>query len=326
MTRTLAAGLLILVVTLISPMAVAEKPKVMASLHPLALLTAEIAGNEVTINTLVPAGGSPHTYSMRPSERRQLQQADLFVWIGPDMEVFLERVMEQPDLSEKSLQLQGAGSGSGSSGHAHSHSHKHRHNNDHGHHHDHSHSEKTEQQPPVLSPQGPASDDPHLWLDPALALPMAERIAEALSAIEGINGEAIAANLAAFEDALEQTLDAIREQLAPHREMAIFTYHDAFRRYGDYFALNIAGHLTINPERSPGARRVAQLRDRLQQEEAPCIMVEPQFNRDWWQGISGGMTLGISVWDPLGSEIAVEQGGYLAFLQNLADQVSACRD
>lgn len=317
MTRTPAVLLLPLCLILLLPLnAQAQSPRVMTSLHPIALLTAEIAGDEMSPEALVPAGGSPHTYSLRPSERRKLQQAELFIWVGPGMELFLQRVMQQPELAGKSVQLSRILAGPMASHEDHREAETHD-DHDHGHHH--------ESDAPVIPPPSVTGDDPHLWLDPGLAIPLAKHIAKALKTLDGVDAERIETNLKNFEHRLEETLNRLHTQLAPAREMAIFTYHDAFRRYAEYFDLNIAGYLTLNPEQSPGARGLSQLRERLQQEDIPCVMTEPQFSKDWWHGISNGMSLGLSVWDPMGSDIAVAQGGYLAFLEQLAERVLACR-
>lgn len=54
------------------------------SLQPLltGLLTPEV---------LLPDGASEHDYSLRPSDVKRLQGADLVVWIGPEMEAFMEK-------------------------------------------------------------------------------------------------------------------------------------------------------------------------------------------------------------------------------------------
>lgn len=40
---------------------------------------------------LLPDGASEHDYSLRPSDVKRLQNADLVVWIGPEMEAFMQK-------------------------------------------------------------------------------------------------------------------------------------------------------------------------------------------------------------------------------------------
>ena len=43
---------------------------------------------------LVSGGASPHDYSLKPSEARAIDQAQVVFWIGPDLESFLIRPLD----------------------------------------------------------------------------------------------------------------------------------------------------------------------------------------------------------------------------------------
>lgn len=298
-----------------------EKPKIVASLSPIELLVRAVAGDQVTVSTLVPAGASPHTYQLRPSERRQLAAADRIFWVGPGMESFLERLLTGPDFRDQSVALaQGADSpGDDARGHhdqvrqgdhteaEHGQEHDSADAHDHGHGHDHGDGE-----------------DPHIWLDPTLALDMAGKVAHSIEDLEGIDAEQVDRNLANFKVALKEREAAIRVQLQPAKDLDLFTYHDAFRRFAEHYGLTIAGVLTLSPERSPGARHLAEVQQRLQQADQPCLLTEPQFNRQWWESLMTDVEIPISTWDPLAGDIEPTATGYLEFQQSLADAVLRC--
>ncbi len=82
---TIAAGL--------SGAAFAE-PAVVASIKPVHSLAASIMQGVGTPTLILEGAGSPHTYALKPSQARRLQEADLIFWIGPDLEAFLEKPME----------------------------------------------------------------------------------------------------------------------------------------------------------------------------------------------------------------------------------------
>ena len=71
----------------------AAATNVVASIKPVELLVKAVAGDSVEVSTLIPPGSSPHNYSMKPSQRRALEQADVIFWVGPDMETFLNRLL-----------------------------------------------------------------------------------------------------------------------------------------------------------------------------------------------------------------------------------------
>ncbi len=66
-------------------------PNVVVSIKPLHSLVAGVMEGVATPSVIVDGAASPHTYSLRPSKARDLQQADVIVWVGPGLEAFLER-------------------------------------------------------------------------------------------------------------------------------------------------------------------------------------------------------------------------------------------
>ncbi|SUH08792.1 high-affinity zinc transporter periplasmic protein [Salmonella enterica subsp. enterica] len=71
---------------------------VVASLKPLGFIASAIADGVTDTQVLLPDGGIEHDYSLRPSDVKRLQGADLVVWVGPEMEAFMEKsVRNIPD-------------------------------------------------------------------------------------------------------------------------------------------------------------------------------------------------------------------------------------
>lgn len=64
----------------------AERPVVLSSIRPLALMVEALAGDSVESEVLGSSGSSPHDFVLRPSERRQLAAARLVLWMGPALE------------------------------------------------------------------------------------------------------------------------------------------------------------------------------------------------------------------------------------------------
>lgn len=68
---------------------------VVASLKPLGFIASAIADGVTTTEVLLPDGASEHDYSLRPSDVKRLQNADLVFWVGPEMEAFMARSVQQ---------------------------------------------------------------------------------------------------------------------------------------------------------------------------------------------------------------------------------------
>ena len=64
---------------------------VVTSLKPLGFIASAIADGVTQTQVLLPDGASEHDYSLRPSDAKRLQNADLVVWIGPEMEAFMDK-------------------------------------------------------------------------------------------------------------------------------------------------------------------------------------------------------------------------------------------
>lgn len=286
----------------------AAATNVVASIKPVELLVKAVAGDSVEVSTLVPPGSSPHNYSMKPSQRRALEQADVIFWVGPEMETFLNRLLGGKEFAGRAVAfLESEGGESDHDEHHDEHDHQGHDHESEAHHHDHGDGE-----------------DPHIWVDPMLALDMAKDIRNALSELEGVNPEELNANLERFQAELLSKEKSIRASFAGLDDISLFAYHDAFTRYADHYGLTLNGILTLNPELSPGARHIADVQAKLEAANHPCLLTEPQFNRQWWRSITEGLNVTFSTWDPLATDIESTPSGYIEFQQSVADAVLKC--
>ncbi|WP_043739344.1 zinc ABC transporter substrate-binding protein [Thioalkalivibrio nitratireducens] len=144
-------GAIVFAIALATSTVQAETRTVVASILPVHSLVEALVDGVHDSELLMPATASPHGYAMRPSEARRLQNADLVVWVGPDLETFLERALAGPREGRKvitlmedlELALLPTREGGVWEAHAHDHGHHDHGHHDHGHHdhehHDHEH-------------------------------------------------------------------------------------------------------------------------------------------------------------------------------------------
>ena len=128
---------------------------VVASLKPLGFIASAIADGVTETQVLLPDGASEHDYSLRPSDVKRLQNADLVVWIGPEMEAFMQKTAKQVPAQKQVTIAELAGvkpllmKGSDDDGDEHGHDHAHGEKGDGDHHH--------------------GEYNMHLWLSPEIA-------------------------------------------------------------------------------------------------------------------------------------------------------------
>ncbi len=87
------------------PAAAAEAPVVVTSIAPIHSLVAGIMQGVGEPHLIVKGGGSPHSYSLRPSDAAALEKAAVVFWVGDELEVFLEGPMKSLAGDTKVLSL-----------------------------------------------------------------------------------------------------------------------------------------------------------------------------------------------------------------------------
>ena len=87
---------LILSSTLISTLTFTAQAEinVVASVKPVHSLVSGVMEGVGKPDLIVKGAASPHTYSLKPSQAKQLEEADLVFWMGHELESFLEKPLE----------------------------------------------------------------------------------------------------------------------------------------------------------------------------------------------------------------------------------------
>lgn len=300
----------------------AEAPKVVVSIKPIHSLIASVMQGVGEPTLLVRGGASPHSYSMKPSDAKALSAADLVIWVGPELESFLEKPLKAnaPKATRLTLmELKGLTlleTREGGAWEAHDHGHKgghdhkgHDHKHDHkGHDHDDEHEELNS----------------HIWLDPANARAIVTATAEALAAKDPAGAEAYRTNA----DRTLQQLDALdaelKATLAPVKDKPFVVFHDAYQYFEARYDLSAVGSITVSPDRRPSAKRLSAIRAKIGGLGAACVFAEPQFEPALVQTVVEGTKAKTGVLDPEGTELPEGVTLYPTLMRNLAASLRGC--
>lgn len=317
----------------------AEPPSVVASIKPVHALVAGVMQGVGTPSLIAEGGGSPHTYSLHPSNARALQEADLVFWIGPSLETFLDRPIDSLGKDARVVSLMDAHGlshvsfreGGSFEGHAHD-DHGDGDHDDHGHdkdehkdeHAGHGHDDDHDEHKDEHAGHDDHGRDAHIWLDPVNAKAMAHEIAEALSAVDPANAARYEANAEALEARIDGLNAELRQILEPVHERPFIVFHDAYQHFERRFALNAAGSITVSPEVIPGAARVADIRHKVEELGATCVFSEPQFTPRLVNVVTEGTAAKSGVLDPLGTGIPNGPDLYFTLMRNIAASMRAC--
>jgi zinc transport system substrate-binding protein len=322
--------------------ALAEVPRVVASIKPIHALVASVMGDLGTPDLIVEGAASPHAYSLKPSNAAALEAADLVFWTGHGMELFLEDSITTLAPKATIIELgltpgitllppresgtfeghdhdgdglpdeEGHDQGEEHADHDHDHDaeagHDHEAEADHDHE-GHDHEEEL---------------DMHFFLDPANAEVMVDAIAAALTAADPDDAATYAANAAATKADLAALTADVSAKLAPVKDRPVVVFHDAYQYFENRFGVNVVGSITVSPENAPGAARISEIRAKLGELDTACVFAEPQFDKRVVDVLTEGTSARQGVLDPEGADIEPGPAAYHQLIERLADNLVAC--
>ncbi|UST74566.1 zinc ABC transporter substrate-binding protein [Pseudomonas siliginis] len=277
--------------------------KVLTSIKPLQLIAAAVQDGVAIPEVLLPPGASPHNYALRPSDVRKVQSVDLLYWIGPDMEGFLPRVLGGRSLPSVAVQdLPGLKLRHfGADNHSHA---------EEADEHDHDHR--------------PGSLDAHLWLSPANARVIADKMAADLSAADPANAQRYQSNAKAFDERLDALDQRLKKRLANVEGKPYFVFHEAFDYFEYAYGLKHAGVFAVAAEVQPGAHHVAAMRKRLQEVGKTCVFSEPPLRPRLAETLVAGLPVKLAELDALGGYTPATAQGYEQVLEKLSNDLAGC--
>jgi zinc transport system substrate-binding protein len=292
-------------------------PKVVVSIVPIHSLVAGVMQGLGEPSLLVPVGTSPHTYNLKSSDARSLQSADLVVWVGEGLENYLQkplaalagkaRIVEIAEID--GLTLLDVREGGAFDAHGHGG----------GHQHDHA---------KVKKASGAAAhdheDDVHLWLDPDNARLIVDHIAAELGKLDAANAARYVENAAKMRDRIATLEDGIRSRLSAVQNRPYIVFHDAYQYFENHFGTAVVGAITVSPDQAPGAKRIAELRDRIRSSGATCVFREPQFPAPVVDTLVSGTRAKVGVLDPEGADLTPGPDAYFTLMDRIADSLASC--
>ena len=291
---------------------------VVTSIKPLGFIAAAIAEDVTPVTVVLPDGASEHDYALRPSDVRRIKNADLLVWVGPEMESFITRSASQLP-TNKNLELsalpviQSHLAGEVDNDHDHT-------------------SSPANTLTSVHSSDRELSDSHshqgtynlHIWLSPEIALMSATAIHDRLVQLMPAQKAQLDSNLSKFKASVKDADKQIRQQLSSVKDKRYYVFHDAYTYFEQHYGLSPLGYFTVNPEIQPGAQKLNEIRTQLTQQKVQCVFAEPQFRPAVIDAVSRGTKVQKGTLDPLGSNISLSQDSYVKFLSQLSSQYVSC--
>lgn len=307
--------------------AAAAAPRVMTDILPVQSIVAAVMQGVGEPGVILPPGADPHSYALRPSDAQGLSDADLVVWVGPDLTHWLAgpiaslapravklEIEDAPGITVLPVRADGPfepdehdhATGHADGEHADG-EHDHAGSDGHGEEQDHG-----------------EGRDGHLWLDPANAAAAARDVAGSLAELDPENAATYAANAGRFGEEMQALAAEVKARVAPLTGRPFLVFHDAYQYFEHAFGLPAAGSVALQDGVEPGPARVAAIRERVSDGRIVCAFTEPEFSPKLMATITEGTGLRTGTLDHLGADIAPGPALYPALIRGLAADLAAC--
>ncbi|MFT5083756.1 MAG: zinc transport system substrate-binding protein [Lentisphaeria bacterium] len=239
----------------------AEKPRVLATIKPLALIVNDLAGDLVISETLLQGNTSPHHFSMKMRQARQLARADMLVWVGPEFEVFLQNEAQVkkphaplPGLGERPAHASGGRVNIALSSLLHA-----------------TDTSAGDEEHESLD-QREDHEHLHLWINPQHAITLARALARELKILLPDAAFTIDARVRDYTAELDALDKSLQQTMAPMNEVPFIVYHDGFGEFVDRYKLKQLASVTRAPDELVSARRIDIIKSTAI--NAACLIVD----------------------------------------------------
>lgn len=297
--------------------------KVVATIKPIHALVAGVMTGVGVPKLLIDGAGSPHTFALKPSDARELNQADVVFRVSDGLEPFMIKVLAALPKSVRVVTLADAPGltlhkmRSSASFEQHDHGPKGQQaKKGHAHgHHDHGHGKPG---------KAAEANDGHIWLDPANAKIITQYIASVLATEAPEHAARFKENAEAVSRSLDQLDVELKQTLQPIAGRPYVVFHDAYQYLEHRYGLTPAGAVTVSPEIAPSAKRLSELRRKISTLKAVCVFAEPQFEPKLVRTITEGTSARTGTLDYLGASLKPGPDLYFSVLRALAGDLKAC--
>ena len=273
---------------------------VLTTIRPVQSLVNAVMGKSEKPGLLLSGQESPHHFSLKPSQIKQIQNADIIFLIDPSFETFMAKALQSKKPKTKVIYL--------------------------------------EQAPGILklsyrknkawdSHEGHAHDssmDGHIWLDPDNATAMVQTIANTLSNENPVNRDHYQKNAQNYIKKIHDLNRDIQSQLSPVKHVPFLVFHDGYQYFENHFKLNGKGSIVFEPNDSLKASRLQAVERQIKNYQIHCVFQDTPGNPRVINMIEMNFKINTQVLDPLGINLSPGPDLYLNLLKNMSNDILKC--
>jgi len=257
------------------------------SIRPLQLIARSLLDDGGNIRVLVPQSGSPHHYTMTPSDRLALESADLIVYVGEELETELHAAIGGLGRELAVLQLLGVAD--------------------------------------VLKQQLQDTDrvDPHIWLHSDNGLSIAAAIRDRLLQIDPGLELQVNGNYRQLELDLDNARRRWQARMQELPQVPYAVYHDGIGYFESEFSRQHSLVLVDDPEVQPGIRHLMNVRRNIGDLLPACLFTDVTSRQNTIDTLFADHKVLQQQLDLMGDSLA-DGAGYIQLIDSLVDDFSSC--
>ena len=232
---------------------IAEKLNVVTSVAPITNIVQNIGGNKINLIGLVPEGVNSHTFEMIPSDIIKINDADLIIIDGLNLESDVEKAAENAiSKNLKNIQILKLGDNTISKG---------------------------DWIFDFSFPKDKGDPNPHLWLNVEYALEFANLTRDKLIEMDPSNSQYYIENSNKYTKLLKQLDEGIKKSVEtiPAENRKLLTYHDSWAYFAPRYGMEVIGAIQASDFSDPSPKDIADLIDQVRNEQVPAIFASEVF-------------------------------------------------
>lgn len=260
-----------------------EKIQVMTTFYPMYEFTKQVVGDKGDVELLIPAGTEPHDFEPSAKDLAKISDSDVFVYNSPELETWTDNLTDTIDTKQTEI-IQASKDIKLMEGTEHDHEEAHDHDTQEHEEHGHSH-----------------ELDPHVWLDPALAIKEVETIRDQLSKKYPDDKAAFEKNAASYIDELKKLDEEFQTAFKDAKNKTFLTQHAAFGYLANQYGLTQEAIAGISPDQEPSPSRLSELKHYVDDNQVKVIYFEENASSKVAETLSKETGVKLEVLNPLES-------------------------
>lgn len=225
------------------------KPVITVSILPQKTFIEKIAGDDFKVQVLVPHGASPESYSLLPSQLKEISRSEVWFRLGHiGFELSWREKIEQINQNMRVIDLSEGLDLIAEEEIQHG---------------DHVHA---------------GGVDPHIWMSPVLVKQMSEKMTSVLAELNPDRSDEYRANYQQFVKEIDELDAEIRSALKDYQGRAFATFHPSLSYYAREY--NLVQHPLESGGKEPTAQHMAYMVELAKKENIDVIYIQSEFDRD----------------------------------------------